>query len=189
MSAVALRPYVPADARRCAEIFRLSIEELAAEDYDADQREAWASTGGRRGGLRRSARGRADPARRDRRRGRRLRQPQGRRRNRHALCRPRIRPPRRRRRAHRGADETRPGARREAPHRRSERGRPAAVRAPRLHGAEAQSRSHRRPMARQHHHDQDPRRPRRRRPNTDHEPNGCPANASICSTRRCATAR
>jgi putative acetyltransferase len=43
MSAVALRPYLPADARRCAEIFRLSIEELAAEDYDADQREAWAS--------------------------------------------------------------------------------------------------------------------------------------------------
>jgi putative acetyltransferase len=43
MSAVALRPYVPADTRRCAEIFRASIEELAAEDYDADQREAWAS--------------------------------------------------------------------------------------------------------------------------------------------------
>jgi putative acetyltransferase len=43
MSAVALRPYVPADARRCAEIFRLSIEELTADDYDADQREAWAS--------------------------------------------------------------------------------------------------------------------------------------------------
>ena len=43
MSAVALRPFLPADARRCAEIFRLSIEELAAEDYDADQREAWAS--------------------------------------------------------------------------------------------------------------------------------------------------
>jgi len=43
MTSVALRPYVPADARRCAEIFRLSIEELAAEDYDADQREAWAS--------------------------------------------------------------------------------------------------------------------------------------------------
>jgi putative acetyltransferase len=43
MSAVALRPYVPADAKRCAEIFRASIEELAAEDYDADQREAWAS--------------------------------------------------------------------------------------------------------------------------------------------------
>ena len=43
MSAVSLRPYVPADAKRCAEIFRASIEELAAEDYDADQREAWAS--------------------------------------------------------------------------------------------------------------------------------------------------
>jgi putative acetyltransferase len=43
MSAVALRPYLPADAKRCAEIFRLSIEELAAEDYDADQREAWAA--------------------------------------------------------------------------------------------------------------------------------------------------
>ena len=43
MSAVALRPYLPADARRCAEIFRSSIEELAAEDYDEQQREAWAS--------------------------------------------------------------------------------------------------------------------------------------------------
>ena len=43
MSAVALRPYVPGDTKRCAEIFRASIEELAAEDYDADQREAWAS--------------------------------------------------------------------------------------------------------------------------------------------------
>jgi putative acetyltransferase len=43
MSAVALRPYVPADAKQCAEIFRSSIDELAAEDYDADQREAWAS--------------------------------------------------------------------------------------------------------------------------------------------------
>src|SRR5271166_5930969 len=43
MSAVSLRPYVPADAKRCAEIFRASIEELTGEDYDADQREAWAS--------------------------------------------------------------------------------------------------------------------------------------------------
>ena len=43
MSAVSLRPYLPADARRCAEIFRASIEELAAEDYDDEQREAWAS--------------------------------------------------------------------------------------------------------------------------------------------------
>jgi len=43
MSAVSLRPYLPADAKRCAAIFRSSIEELAAEDYDDDQREAWAS--------------------------------------------------------------------------------------------------------------------------------------------------
>jgi putative acetyltransferase len=43
MSAVSLRPYLPADARRCAEIFRSSIYELAADDYDEDQREAWAS--------------------------------------------------------------------------------------------------------------------------------------------------
>jgi putative acetyltransferase len=43
MSAVSLRPYLPADAHRCAEIFRSSIEELAADDYDEDQREAWAS--------------------------------------------------------------------------------------------------------------------------------------------------
>jgi putative acetyltransferase len=44
MSAIALRPYLPADAKRCAAIFRNSVEELAADDYDADQREAWAST-------------------------------------------------------------------------------------------------------------------------------------------------
>ncbi len=43
MSAVALRPYLPADAKRCAEIFRSSIEELAAEDYNEEQREAWAA--------------------------------------------------------------------------------------------------------------------------------------------------
>jgi putative acetyltransferase len=43
MSAVALRPYVSADVKRCAEIFRSSIEALAADDYDADQREAWAA--------------------------------------------------------------------------------------------------------------------------------------------------
>ncbi|HZZ61897.1 MAG TPA: GNAT family N-acetyltransferase [Roseiarcus sp.] len=42
MSEVSLRPYAPADARRCVEIFRSSIEELA-DDYDAEQREAWAS--------------------------------------------------------------------------------------------------------------------------------------------------
>ena len=43
MSAVSLRPYLPADARRCGEIFRSSIEELAAEDYSDEQRESWAA--------------------------------------------------------------------------------------------------------------------------------------------------
>ncbi len=43
MSAVSLRPFLQADARRCAEIFRSSIDVLAAEDYDEDQRAAWAS--------------------------------------------------------------------------------------------------------------------------------------------------
>jgi putative acetyltransferase len=43
MSSVALRPYLPADAERCIEIFRASVEELASEDYDPDQCEAWAA--------------------------------------------------------------------------------------------------------------------------------------------------
>jgi putative acetyltransferase len=43
LSTIALRPYIPADAKRCAEIFRASIEELAAEDYSDEQREAWAA--------------------------------------------------------------------------------------------------------------------------------------------------
>ena len=43
VSGIALRPFLPADARRCIEIFRASIEELASEDYDADQREAWSA--------------------------------------------------------------------------------------------------------------------------------------------------
>lgn len=46
MSAIALRPYLPADAKRCAEIFRASIEELASEDYSADQCDAWAAEAG-----------------------------------------------------------------------------------------------------------------------------------------------
>ena len=41
--APALRPYLPADAARCAAIFRASIEALASEDYSADQCEAWAA--------------------------------------------------------------------------------------------------------------------------------------------------
>jgi putative acetyltransferase len=43
MSAPALRPYLPSDARRLADIFRDAVLELAVDDYDDDQREAWAS--------------------------------------------------------------------------------------------------------------------------------------------------
>lgn len=43
MSAIGLRPFLATDARRCAEIFAASIQELANEDYDDDQREAWAA--------------------------------------------------------------------------------------------------------------------------------------------------
>jgi putative acetyltransferase len=43
MSEISLRPYLPADAARCADIFRASIEELTSEDYSADQRDAWAA--------------------------------------------------------------------------------------------------------------------------------------------------
>ena len=38
-----LRPYLPADGRLLAEIFRASIEELTTEDYSEAQQEAWAS--------------------------------------------------------------------------------------------------------------------------------------------------
>jgi len=40
---LALRPMLPADVPLLAEIFRASIEELAAEDYSEAQQEAWAS--------------------------------------------------------------------------------------------------------------------------------------------------
>lgn len=43
MAQPGLRPYLPSDAATLAALFRASIEALAAEDYDADQREAWAS--------------------------------------------------------------------------------------------------------------------------------------------------
>jgi putative acetyltransferase len=43
MSEISLRPYLAADAARCADIFRASIEESTDEDYSADQREAWAA--------------------------------------------------------------------------------------------------------------------------------------------------
>jgi len=41
---LALRPMLPADVPLLAEIFRVSIEELAAEDYDEAQQAAWAET-------------------------------------------------------------------------------------------------------------------------------------------------
>jgi putative acetyltransferase len=41
---LALRPFLPADVPMLAEIFRASIEELAADDYSESQREAWAAT-------------------------------------------------------------------------------------------------------------------------------------------------
>jgi putative acetyltransferase len=40
-----LRPYLPSDAALCAAIFQAAIEELTADDYDEDQREAWAARG------------------------------------------------------------------------------------------------------------------------------------------------
>ena len=39
----ALRPFLPADVPMLAAIFRASIEDLTADDYDEDQRNAWAS--------------------------------------------------------------------------------------------------------------------------------------------------
>ena len=39
-----MRPYLPSDAARCAAIFRASIEALTGDDYDDDQRRAWAAT-------------------------------------------------------------------------------------------------------------------------------------------------
>lgn len=43
MSAPALRPYLPADAEALSRIFRAAVEELTVDDYDEDQRAAWAS--------------------------------------------------------------------------------------------------------------------------------------------------
>lgn len=40
----ALRPLLPSDAGMMAAIFRASIEDLTIEDYDEDQRDAWASS-------------------------------------------------------------------------------------------------------------------------------------------------
>lgn len=43
MTSVSFRPYLPADAERCAAIFRDAIEFSTADDYDDDQRAAWAA--------------------------------------------------------------------------------------------------------------------------------------------------
>jgi putative acetyltransferase len=40
---LSLRPFLPADAPLVAEIFRASVDELAADDYNDAQREAWLS--------------------------------------------------------------------------------------------------------------------------------------------------
>lgn len=47
----ALRPYLSADAPLLAAIFRASIEDLTAEDYDEDQRAAWAARADDEGGF------------------------------------------------------------------------------------------------------------------------------------------
>lgn len=43
MTSPALRPYLPADAPLLAAIFREAVEELTIDEYDEDQRAAWAS--------------------------------------------------------------------------------------------------------------------------------------------------
>jgi len=43
MTQPGLRPFLPADAPTLAALFRASVEELAADDYDNKQREAWVS--------------------------------------------------------------------------------------------------------------------------------------------------
>jgi putative acetyltransferase len=40
---ISMRPMLPADAPLLAEIFRASIDELAADDYSDSQRKAWAA--------------------------------------------------------------------------------------------------------------------------------------------------
>ena len=58
MSAVALRPYLPADAPRCAEIFRSSVEEIAARRLWRRAARGMGRAGRRRTGFRRPACGR-----------------------------------------------------------------------------------------------------------------------------------
>jgi putative acetyltransferase len=46
MSAVGLRPYLSADAAVCAQMFRDSVDLLTEDDYDEEQRAAWARSAG-----------------------------------------------------------------------------------------------------------------------------------------------
>jgi putative acetyltransferase len=43
MTTYKLRPYLPRDVPALAAIFQDAVEDLAADDYDADQRAAWAT--------------------------------------------------------------------------------------------------------------------------------------------------
>ena len=58
MSAIALRPYLPADAGRCAEIFRASIEETGERGLQRRSVRGLGGQGRRPGGLRRATRAR-----------------------------------------------------------------------------------------------------------------------------------
>ncbi len=42
-SRIALRPYLPSDAKALVDIFLSSVDELTADDYTEEQREAWMS--------------------------------------------------------------------------------------------------------------------------------------------------
>ena len=158
MSAVALRPYLPTDAKRCAEIFRSSIEELAADDYDEEQREAWSSRAddeqafGARLGEALTLLAMIDGAVAG------FASLKGADEIDMLFVEPEFARQGVGQHAGRRLDEARAGARRDARYHRGKRCRQAAVRAPGLHCPEAQSPAHRRPMARQHHHDQNARR-------------------------------
>ena len=72
-----LRPYLPADAPVLADLFRESIAELTGDDYSPDQQAEWAATADDEEEFGATARRRADPRRHHRRRARRLRLAQG----------------------------------------------------------------------------------------------------------------
>ena len=48
---VSLRPFLPADAPALIDIFRAAIEEIASEDYDSAQLEAWTAKADDEGGF------------------------------------------------------------------------------------------------------------------------------------------